>query len=239
TRSSVKISTPPRANGTCGRQTAILTPFPALRSGNGQLAVLRSRMASSDPRDDRVVERREEDLADSLVDVLGMAWSVQEARLHLAEAGLAGEQRERLGDERLPVRQVGEVRAERERRERVDRLGDQDPAGPERANRKLEQPEQRRGRQDLDELGGEDPAERALLDSLQVGERIRLLDLEALAAGVGDHVRVCIDAARLDSRVAEQAEELAAAAADVEHGRRIQEVLHVRALALADVGGLP
>ena len=60
---------------------------------------------------------------------------VQKAGLDLAEAGLAGEQRERLRDERLRVRQVGEVVPERERREWVDRLRDEQPAEPERPDR--------------------------------------------------------------------------------------------------------
>ena len=42
---------------------------------------------------------------------------------------------------------------------------------------------------------------------------------------------------RVDPGVAQQSEELAAAAADVEHRGGVAEVVHVRALALADVGG--
>ena len=61
-----------------------------------------------------------------------------------------------------------------------------------------------------------------------------MLDLEPLAAGVGDHVRVEIDTPRLDPRLAEQGEKLAPAATDVEHGRRVAEVVHVGALTLAD-----
>src|SRR5204863_5207050 len=41
----------------------------------------------------------------------------------------------------------------------------------------------------------------------------------------------------LDPGVAEQAEELAAAAADVEHGRGVSKVVDVGPLALTDVGG--
>ena len=44
-------------------------------------------------------------------------------------------------------------------------------------------------------------------------------------------------ASRLDPGVPEKAEQLAAAAADVEHGRGVAEVVDVRALPLADVGG--
>ena len=144
---------------------------------------------------------------------------VQEARLDLAEAGLPGQQRQRLGHERLGVREVGEVAAEGERRKRVDRLRDEQAAGAELQSGQLEQPQQRRRRQVLDDLPGEDPAERAVVERLEVRERVRLLDVEALAARVGDHVGVGVDTARLDAGVAEEPEQLAAPAADVEHGR--------------------
>ena len=65
-------------------------------------------------------------------------------------------------------------------------------------------------------------------------ERVRLLDVEALAAAVGDHVRVDVHAARLDAGLAQQPEELAAAAADVEHGRGVAKVVDVGPLPVAD-----
>ena len=68
-------------------------------------------------------------------------------------------------------------------------------------------------------------------------ERVRLRHVEALAAGERDHVPVRVDARRLDAGVAEQRQELAAAAADVEHRRRAGEQLDVRPLLLARLGG--
>ena len=56
----------------------------------------------------------------------------------------------------------------------------------------------------LDDLGHEDPAQRALRLRLQVRERVGLLDLEPFAARVGDHVGVGVDAASLDPGLAEQ-----------------------------------
>ena len=53
-----------------------------------------------------------------------------------------------------------------------------------------------------------------------MGEQVGLLDVEPLAARVRDHVGVGVDPARLDPGVAEQREQLAAAAADVEHRAR-------------------
>ena len=144
---------------------------------------------------------------------------------------------ERLGDERLCVREVGEVAAQRQRRERVDRLGDQQTSGPELHCRELEQPEERRRREMLDDLRREDTAERAVLKGLEVGNGIRLLDVEPLTGGVRDHVRVGVDPPGLDTGLAQQREELAAPAADVEHGTGVAEVLDVRTLTVADGGG--
>src|SRR5207244_7017404 len=116
---------------------------------------------ASAARDDRVVERPEELVVQApdvlserlarrvelglrrqldLVEALLGGRLVEEARLDLAEAGLLGEQREGLRDERLRVRQVGEVVPERDRRERVDRLGDEDAACAQLRVRELEQP---------------------------------------------------------------------------------------------------
>src|SRR3954462_4885421 len=92
----------------------------------------------------------------------------------------------------------------------------------------------------LDELRREDPAERAVLEAFEIRDSVRVLDVEPLTAGVGDHVRVEIDASRLDAALSEQLEKLAAAAPKVEHRRRVAEVVRVGALALADaVGGAP
>ena len=79
------------------------------------------------------------------------------------------------------MREVGEVAAQSERRERVDRLGDEQTAGTELRRGELEQPDERRRRQVLDDLRGEDAAERAVLESLEIGKGIGLLDVEAFA----------------------------------------------------------
>src|SRR5262249_1791760 len=89
----------------------------------------------------------------------------------------------------------------------------------------------------LDELSAEDSSERPVRLGLQVADGISLLDVEALALREGDHVRVGVDATRVDARLAEQPEQLPAAAAEVEHGRRVPQVLDVHALAPADGRG--
>src|SRR5207302_6509153 len=159
---------------------------------------------------------------------------VEVPQLRLPEPGLAGEQLERLGHERLRVRQVGEVVAKRERRERVDRLRDEEAAGAELRRRELEQADERGRRQMLHDLAREDAAQRAVLRALEVGEQVGLLDRKTLSAGESDHVRVGVHTTGLDPGLTKQPDELAAAAADVEHRRGLAEVLDVRALALAD-----
>src|SRR5438105_13617856 len=91
----------------------------------------------------------------------------------------------------------------------------------------------------LDDLGEEDAAERLVLEHFDVAQRIALLDGEALAAGVSDHVGVGVDAARVDPGVAQEAEKLTAAAADVEHGLETAEVVHIWTLAPAYILGRP
>ena len=84
-----------------------------------------------------------------------MARRVQESGLDVTEAGLCGEEGQRLRDEGLCVGEVGEVGAQCERRERVDRLGDEEAARPQLARGELEQPDERCRRKVLDDLGGE------------------------------------------------------------------------------------
>ena len=137
------------------------------------------------------------------------------------------------------MREVGEVAAQRQRRERVDRLGDEETARPKLRRRKLQQPDERRRRQVLDDLSGEDPPERPGIESLEVRHGIRLLDVELLTRRVRDHVRVGVDPAGLDARLAQQRQELAAAAADVEHRSGVSEVVDVRTLPIANRGRGP
>ena len=90
------------------------------------------------------------------------------------------------------------------------------------------------GRQVLHDLAHEDAAEGTVLEAVQVFDKVSLLDVEAFAAGVRDHVRVGVDAPRLDARLAQQHQQLAATAADVEDRCGVAEVLHVGPLPLAD-----
>ncbi len=70
-----------------------------------------------------------------------------------------------------------------------------------------------------------------------MGDEVGLLDVEPLAARVGNHVGVGVHPARLHSRLAQQGEELAPAAAAVQHRALPEEVEDVGALAAADLGG--
>src|SRR4051794_22787104 len=60
----------------------------------------------------------------------------------------------------------------------------------------------------LDELSGEDAAERIVRNSRQVVERAPLLDDETLFAAVFDHPGVKVDSASLDVGLAEKLEKL-------------------------------
>ena len=86
----------------------------------------------------------------------------------------------------------------------------------------------------LHDLRREDPAQRAVLETVQMLDRPGLLDLQALAAAVGDHVPVDVDPARLHACLAEEPEELAATAADIEHGRGVTKLVDVGPLAVAN-----
>ena len=88
----------------------------------------------------------------------------------------------------------------------------------------------------LDELGGEDPAERTVGLLLEVDERVGLRHVEALPARESDHVGVRIDSLRRDPRVLQEPEKFAPAGADVEYGRVGPKVIDVHTLPLANVG---
>ncbi len=133
------------------------------------------------------------------------------------------------------MRQVGEVVVQRERRERIDRLDDEDTARPELRARELEQADERRRRKVLDDLTREDAAERLLRETVEVLEEVGLLDVEPFAARERDHVRVGVDPARLDAGVAKQRKQLASPAADVEHGSGVAKVVDMRVLPLPHV----
>ena len=71
-------------------------------------------------------------------------------------------------------------------------------------------------------------------NSLEVLDEVRLLDVEPFAARVRGHVRIGVDATSFDARLSQQAEELAAAAADVQHRGGLAQIVDVAALALTD-----
>ena len=83
------------------------------------------------------------------------------------------------------------------------------------------------------------PADRAVVEALEVLEGACLLDVEALATAVGNHVGVEIHAARLDTGLAQQAEELASAGAEIEHGGGLAKVLDIGQLPLPHALGRP
>jgi len=166
-----------------------------------------------------------------------LVWLVQEARLDLPEPCLLREQHECVRHERLGVRQVGEVAAERERGERIDGLCDEGAARSELCHSELEQADQRRRRQVLDDLGCEDSTEGAVLEAFEIGDRIGLFDVNAFAAREGSHVSIRVDAAGFDPGLTQEDEELTATATDVEDGCGVAEVVDVEALALTDGRG--
>ena len=68
----------------------------------------------------------------------------------------------------------------------------------------------------LGDLRGEEPAERLIGQRAQVAERVAFDRLEPLRAADLHHLVVEIEAAAADAVLAQQVQELAAAAADVE-----------------------
>src|SRR5205807_3700388 len=114
---------------------------------------------------------------------------------------------------------------------------DEEAAGLELRGRELEQAYERGRRQMLHDLAREDAAQRAVLRALEVCEQVGLLHRKTLSAGESDHVRVGVHPTGIDPGLTEQSDELAAAAADVEHRLGLAEVLDVGALALANLVG--
>ena len=89
--------------------------------------------------------------------------------------------------------QVSEVVAQRDRRQRIDRLRDQQPAGTLLGGGELEDTNQRRRRQMLHDLRHEDPAERTVFERAQILDGVCLFDGQAVTLRIRDHVRVGID----------------------------------------------
>src|SRR5436190_15556025 len=94
------------------------------------------------------------------------------------------------------------------------------PPGRSFRVRELEQPQQVARRQVLHELRGEDAAQGAVLQALEVRESVGLLHVEPLAARERDHVGVGVDAAGVDAGGAQKLEELAAPAPRSSTGAR-------------------
>src|SRR6185295_356378 len=100
--------------------------------------------------------------------------------------------------------------------------------------RLLEELEQVVGLEVLGDLRREQSAERSVRKRAQVAERIAFGGVEALRAADLDHLVIEIEAARADPLLAQQVQELAAAAADVEDVRRAREDREVGLEAGAD-----
>ena len=143
----------------------------------------------------------------------------------LREAARDDEVLQRLGVQRPDVRDVADVAVEeRDPAGRVQRLEHEAPARAELVERELEEPQQVARLQVLDDLRGEDAAERGVGQRRRVADGVRFGDVEAARAADLRHLVIQIDAARADAARGEQIEELAAAAADVEHvGRAVEE----------------
>src|SRR5207253_3397791 len=83
-----------------------------------------------------------------------------------------------------------------------------------------------------------DPAEGAVRETFEVLDGARELDLEPFPSRVGNHVSLDVHALGLDAGLAQEQEELAATAAEIDHGRCSAEVLDVAALLFSDeLGG--
>src|SRR5919201_171104 len=112
--------------------------------------------------------------------------------------------------ERPDMRSVGEESGERHERGRVRSLSDEDATAAELGDRELEHADERAGRQVFEDVGAEDAAQASVRQALEVRGRIRLRDLEPLAAAEGDHLGIRIDPARLEPGLPQKTEELAA-----------------------------
>jgi hypothetical protein len=88
-------------------------------------------------------------------------------------------------------------------------------------------------------MGREDTSERAVLYRCEIRERLARLNGEPIGSALLDHVRVDVDPPRLDAGLAQELEELAAPAAQIEHRRCLAEVVDVDGLPLAHDGPRP
>src|SRR4029077_7473758 len=87
----------------------------------------------------------------------------REAERYFAEPCLPRKERKRRRVERPVVRQVGREVGEGNEAERVRRLGDEQPAGPELLDGELEQAKDRGRVKVLEQVRAEDPPERVVV----------------------------------------------------------------------------
>ena len=151
-----------------------------------------------------------------------------------AKSDAATECQQHLREDGVLMGEVEPEVLERGRGVRVDGLGDQQAAGFEAPIREAEKGEQARVRKVLDDLSGENCAERVSRKALEIVDDVGLLDLQPFGAGARDHPRVEIDAPRGNPGLPHQLEELAPSAAGVEHRLPTGEKRDVGALTVAD-----
>ena len=94
------------------------------------------------------------------------------------------------------------------------------PPGRSRRVRQLDEREQRVELQVLDDLDGDDGAERSRAGVGEEGDGVAVAGVDAGGLRLGDHAGVEVDADALDAALGERGQHLAPAAADVEHRRR-------------------
>jgi hypothetical protein len=89
----------------------------------------------------------------------------------------------------------------------------------------------------LDDLQGDEPSDAVIGQARQICERVRMFGAQATRPAHLDHLDVRIDADGRHAALAQQVQEFAAAAADVDHVVRADEPLREVALAIANVLG--
>lgn len=125
-----------------------------------------------------------------------------------------------------------EVRGEDGKALGVGRFGEKAGARFQLGRGQLHQTQHSGRRQMFGHLGAEQAAERAVRKRFEIGKEVCLFDGKPLLTAQRREFRRGFHAASGDACIAEQAEELAASAADVEHlARSFAETLDVLALA--------
>src|SRR2546425_179823 len=164
---------------------------------------------SRGPGDDRILA-----LSGSIAFGVAVAVRIDHSRLHESLTPAKGE--ERLGEDRLLVRQVDPEGLERLDRVRVHCLGDEDASWFQFSSRELEQREQIVKPDVLDELRAEDRAKRSVSLGAQILERVSLNDIETLRPAALDHIRIAIDSCCPDAALRKKVQELASSTANVD-----------------------